>query len=154
MIDNFESLHLNSELLQAITESEYDQPTPIQENAIPHLLEGRDLLGQAQTGTGKTAAFTLPMLQRMDWGAPGIQALILTPTRELAGQVANNVYRYGKYLNVRVTPIYGGQSYDRQFKRLEKSPHVIVGTPGRILDLINRKAIDFSTVKYVVLDEA
>ncbi len=153
-METFESLHLRPEILHALAESGYETPTPIQISAVPALLEGRDVMGQAQTGTGKTAAFSLPMLQNMDFHASGIQALVLTPTRELAGQVSNTIYRYGQYLGVRVLAIYGGQSYDRQAKRLERAPHIIVGTPGRLLDLINRSTLDFSHVRYLVLDEA
>jgi ATP-dependent RNA helicase DeaD len=154
MIDNFHDLGLRQELLRAIVESGYEQPTPIQAQAIPTLLEGHDVLGQAQTGTGKTAAFALPMLNNLDFSAPGVQALVLTPTRELAAQVCTTIYKYGKFLGVQVLPIYGGTSYDRQMRRLEKGAHIVVGTPGRTLDLINRKALDLSNVRYLVLDEA
>jgi ATP-dependent RNA helicase DeaD len=153
-MDNFNELGLRQELLRAIVESGYEKPTPIQIQAIPTLLEGKDVLGQAQTGTGKTAAFALPILQQMASDAVGVQALILTPTRELASQVSNNVFKYGKYRGVRVMPIYGGVSYDRQMRRLEKGTDVVVGTPGRLLDLINRGALDLTTVRFVVLDEA
>jgi ATP-dependent RNA helicase DeaD len=154
MIDNFHDLGLRQELLRAIVESGYETPTPIQAQAIPALLEGRDVLGQAQTGTGKTAAFALPMLHNLDLDAPGVQALVMTPTRELASQVCNTIFQYGKHLDIRVLPVYGGTSYDRQIRRLEKGVHIVVGTPGRTLDLINREALDLSTVRYVVLDEA
>lgn len=154
METNFNHLGLQQDLLQAIIECGYETPTPIQNNAIPALLNGRDVLGQAQTGTGKTAAFALPMLQVIDTEQSYIQALILTPTRELASQVANNIHLYGKYRQARVLPVIGGTSYDRQLRRLEKGAHIVVGTPGRTLDLINRGAMDFSRVKYVVLDEA
>lgn len=154
MIDNFHDLGLRQELLRAIVESGYETPTPIQAQAIPALLQGTDVMGQAQTGTGKTAAFSLPMLHNLDLDAPGVQVLVMTPTRELASQVCNTIFQYGKYLNVLVLPVYGGTSYDRQLRRLEKGVHIVVGTPGRTLDLINRKALDLSTVRYVVLDEA
>jgi ATP-dependent RNA helicase DeaD len=154
MIDNFHDLGLRQELLRAIVESGYETPTPIQAQAIPALLEGQDVLGQAQTGTGKTAAFSLPMLHQLDTEARGVQVLVMTPTRELAQQVCDTIFQYGKHLDVRVLPVYGGTSYDRQIRRLEKGVHIVVGTPGRTLDLINRKALDLSTVRYVVLDEA
>ncbi len=150
----FETLGLRPELLQAINESGYTQPTPIQEKTIPMLLEGRDILGQAQTGTGKTAAFALPLLHTLDLKASGVQALVLTPTRELALQIANAVYRYGQHRGVQVLPIYGGQSYSRQTRRLDRGVHIVVGTPGRTLDLIRQGLLDLSTVRYLVLDEA
>lgn len=154
MTETFYDLGLHPELLQAVDELGYKTPSPIQEQAIPLLLEGADVLGQAQTGTGKTAAFSLPMLQNMDMDARGIQALVMTPTRELAGQVCTSIYEYGKHLNIRALPIYGGTSYDRQLRRLEKGVQIVVGTPGRLLDLIKKRALDLSTVQYVVLDEA
>ncbi|MEL6706605.1 MAG: DEAD/DEAH box helicase, partial [Bacteroidota bacterium] len=125
---------------------------------IPVLLDGRDAIGQAQTGTGKTAAFTLPTLQRIepiaDGGDTGVQVLVLVPTRELATQVAGAVYAYGKPLGLAVLPIFGGAPYHRQVKRLRRGVEVVVGTPGRLLDLISQGALDLSTVKTVVLDEA
>jgi ATP-dependent RNA helicase DeaD len=152
MTSTFQDLGLIPELLQTLTELDYAAPTPIQAEAIPHLLAGSDVMGQAQTGTGKTAAFTLPMLQNLE--PEGLQTLILAPTRELAVQTADAVFRYGNKLGVRVLPIYGGQPYDRQKRRLKKGVHVVVGTPGRTLDLIRQKAMDLSNVRYVVLDEA
>ncbi len=153
MSTTFESFGLRAELLQAITDSGYTEPSPIQQNAIPVLLSGRDVLGQAQTGTGKTAAFALPILNNMTPNRTA-QALILAPTRELALQVADAVHKYGKHLGVRVVPIYGGQSYVRQQKRLESGVDVIVGTPGRMLDLLEKRMLDLSTVRFLVLDEA
>ena len=149
---SFAELGLIPELLQNVAKLGYIEPTPIQAKAIPMLLNGQDVMGQAQTGTGKTAAFTLPLLQRLD--ADELQALILTPTRELAIQVAEAVYRYGSPLGVRVLPVYGGQPYSRQTRRLEKGVHVVVGTPGRTLDLIRQKSLKLHNVKYFVLDEA
>lgn len=154
MTQTFEELGLLPELVQALSDAGYTEPTPIQANAIPVLLSGRDVIGQAQTGTGKTAAFALPMLQMIDTDSPYIQALVLTPTRELASQVSTAIEDYGKHRNIRVLPIYGGASYDRQLKRIERGTHVIIGTPGRVLDLLNRRALDFSHVCYAVLDEA
>lgn len=153
MTITFETFGLRAELLQAIVESGYTEPSPIQQNAIPVLLQGRDVLGQAQTGTGKTAAFALPILNNMTPNRTA-QALILAPTRELALQVADAVHKYGKHLGVRVVPIYGGQSYVRQQKRLEQGVDVIVGTPGRMLDLLEKRMLDLSTVRFLVLDEA
>lgn len=152
MSQTFASLGLVPALLETLNELGYDQPTPIQEQAIPQILAGRDVVGQAQTGTGKTAAFTLPIVQQLT--GDGLQMLVLTPTRELAIQVAEAVYRYGKQLGLRVLPIYGGESYERQERRLEKGVHVVVGTPGRTLDLIQKRTLNLSGVKYVVLDEA
>lgn len=152
MQPSFEDLGLNPELLTTVTDLGYVAPTPIQAAAIPHLLDGRDVIGQAQTGTGKTAAFSLPILHHLD--RHGLQALILTPTRELAIQTAEAIHRYGNQLGVRVLPIYGGQPYERQMRRLEKGVQVVVGTPGRTLDLIRQGALDLSDVRFVVLDEA
>lgn len=154
MTQSFEELGLQPNLLQAIVKSDYTEPTPIQVQAIPLLLQGQDVLGQAQTGTGKTAAFTLPLLQQIDLSQHHVQALVLTPTRELASQVANSVYKYGEFGGASVLSIYGGVAYDRQLRRLEKGAQIVVGTPGRLLDLINRKALDLSHVRYLVLDEA
>ena len=152
MTVSFDDLGLIPVLLDTVAELGYIEPTPIQVDAIPHLLAGRDVMGQAQTGTGKTAAFTLPMLQKLD--PEGLQTLILAPTRELAIQTAEAVYRYGSQLGVRVLPVYGGAPYARQKRRLQRGVHVVVGTPGRTLDLIKQGALDLSHVRYVVLDEA
>lgn len=148
----FQDLGLRAELLETVSSLGYVAPTPIQAETIPHLLAGSDVMGQAQTGTGKTAAFTLPLLHHLK--SDDLQALILTPTRELAIQVSEAVYRYGGSMGVRVLPIYGGQSYSRQLRRLEKGVHVVVGTPGRTLDLINQGALNLRSVHYLVLDEA
>lgn len=152
MLSDFENLGLIPELLQTVADLEYVTPTPIQIAAIPHLLDGRDVIGQAQTGTGKTAAYALPMLQRLE--PAGLQALILTPTRELAIQVSEAIYRLGNRLGVRALPVYGGQSYDRQIRRLKNGVQVVVGTPGRTLDLIRQNVLDLSGVRFLVLDEA
>jgi ATP-dependent RNA helicase DeaD len=153
-MSEFERLGLRAELVQAVMELGYENPTPIQEGAIPALLERRDVLGQAQTGTGKTAAFALPLLEHLNFADRAPQALVLAPTRELAVQVAEAVFQYGKKLGVRIATIYGGSSYFRQLKRLEEGVHVVVGTPGRVIDLIERGALDLSGVRYLVLDEA
>ncbi len=151
---NFENLNLRPELMQAITELGFENPTPIQERAIPALIAGGDVLGQAQTGTGKTAAFAFPLLEKIDFSQRQVQGLILAPTRELASQVAEAIFQYGKHVGARVLAIYGGSSYARQIKRLESGVHIVVGTPGRVIDLIEKGALDLSGVRYLVLDEA
>lgn len=151
MTSAFEALGLAPILLKTLEEIGYRQPTPIQREAIPHLLVGQDVMGQAQTGTGKTAAFTLPTLQQLDY--KGLQALILAPTRELAIQNAQAVYQYGSQMGLRVLPIYGGQPYDRQIRRLKKGVQAVVGTPGRTLDLIRQGALDLGQVRFLILDE-
>src|SRR5690606_22121910 len=136
MTYSFGDLGLRPEILETLQTIGYPEPTPIQPMAIPLLLEGKTVLGQARPGPGRTAAFTLPALQRLD--PQGLQVLILTPTRELAIQVSESVYRYGGPMGVRVLPVYGGQSYDRQIRRLQKGVQVVVGTPGRTLDLMKQ----------------
>jgi len=151
----FADLDLRPELLEALGSLGYEEPTPIQREAIPPLLAGRDLLGQAATGTGKTAAFALPILQRLDGersGAPG--ALVLVPTRELAVQVSQALHRYGRALGARVLPIYGGQPITRQLGTLKRGVDVVVATPGRALDHIARGSLDLAALQVVVLDEA
>jgi ATP-dependent RNA helicase DeaD len=153
----FASLGLDPRLLSELTSLGYEEPTPIQLQAIPPLLAGRDLLGQAATGTGKTAAFALPMLQRLagdDGRASRTSALILVPTRELAMQVAQAVHRYGKGLGVRVLPIYGGQAIGQQLRALKRGVDIVIATPGRALDHIRRGTLDLSGVRVTVLDEA
>jgi ATP-dependent RNA helicase DeaD len=151
----FSQLNLNPGLLQAVTEVGYETPTPIQAEAIPPLLEGKDLLGQAQTGTGKTAAFALPLLHRVDLSSVRPQILVLTPTRELAIQVAEAMQTYARHLKgFRVLPIYGGQSLEPQLRRLAKGVHAVVGTPGRILDHLRRGTLRLQNLQAVVLDEA
>jgi ATP-dependent RNA helicase DeaD len=132
----------------------YEEPTPIQIHAIPLLLGGRDVLGSAATGTGKTAAFALPLVERLDAKAHGVQALIMTPTRELAMQVAEAVHRYGRHSGVTVLAVYGGQPIQRQLAMLKRGVQVVVGTPGRLLDHIRRGSLALGGVRYVVLDEA
>jgi len=152
MTQTFQELGLAPVLLETLEHIGYSEPTPIQREAIPHLLAGRDVLGQAQTGTGKTAAFTLPTVQQLD--KKNLQVLILAPTRELAIQNAEAVYRYGHKIGLRVLPIYGGQSYDRQIRRLKKGVQIVVGTPGRTLDLIRKGHLNLDDVKFLILDEA
>lgn len=155
----FNNLGLSTNLLRAVSEQGYSQPTPIQSKAIPVVLKGGDLLAAAQTGTGKTAGFTLPLLQRLGAAQPlknkrPVRALILTPTRELAAQVGENVCAYSKYLPLRSTVIFGGVSIRPQIKILNKGVDVLVATPGRLLDHINQKTLDLSQVEILVLDEA
>ena len=151
----FKDLNLPSAILQALEKVGYEKPSPIQAKAIPLLLEGHDLLGQAQTGTGKTAAFALPMLANIDPDASYTQLLVLAPTRELAIQVAEAFQVYASFSKkIRVLPVYGGQSYDNQIRQLKRGVQVVVGTPGRIIDHIKRKTLKLDQLKFLVLDEA
>ncbi len=157
----FKDLGLSAELLRAVEKQGYSEATPIQQQAIPLVLEGGDLLAGAQTGTGKTAGFTLPLLQRLQRyqeaspsGKARVRALILTPTRELAAQVAESVENYGQFLPYRTTVIFGGVKAGKQIERLRRGVEIIVATPGRLLDLINQGHVDLSTVEILVLDEA
>jgi ATP-dependent RNA helicase DeaD len=146
---------LHPTLAQTLSALGYEAPTPIQCQTIPLLLSGRDLIGQAQTGSGKTAAFALPILHQLDLRTSAVQALILTPTRELAIQVSEAIHAYGKQLGrVRVAPIYGGDSMVKQMHRLKDGLHLVVGTPGRVMDHLRRGTLDLSTARFVVLDEA
>ncbi|MBN2119258.1 MAG: DEAD/DEAH box helicase [Anaerolineales bacterium] len=153
MTTDFASLNLREELVQAITGLGYSEPTPIQTAIIPIMLKGADVIGQAQTGTGKTAAFALPILQNLT-PQRHVQALILAPTRELALQVADSMSVYGKHLAVRVLAVYGGQPYGPQISRLNRGVDVVVGTPGRLLDLMERNALNLKHIRTLVLDEA
>lgn len=151
----FANLGLRQEALSAIAELGYETPSPIQAQAIPYLLEGRDILGVAQTGTGKTAAFSLPLLSRIDVEANQTQVLVLAPTRELAIQVADAFASYAKHIRgFRVLPIYGGQDYRTQLRQLERGPQVVVGTPGRVMDHIRKGTLNLNHIKALVLDEA
>ncbi|GAB7038967.1 DEAD/DEAH box helicase [Catenuloplanes niger JCM 9533] len=152
----FSGLGLRAELLRALTTLGYEEPTPIQREAIPPLVAGHDLVGQAATGTGKTAAFSLPLLQGLDANRRENEpcALVLVPTRELAEQVSQAVHRYGRDLGVRVLPVYGGQPIGRQLQALARGVDVVVGTPGRVLDHIDRGTLQLGDVRTVVLDEA
>jgi ATP-dependent RNA helicase DeaD len=154
-ITQFSQLAIAPAILQAIEEIGYESPSPIQAESIPPLLEGRDLLGQAQTGTGKTAAFALPVLSRLNLDLNTPQVLVLTPTRELALQVAEAMQTYARHLKgFHIVPIYGGQSMDTQLRQLRRGVHVVVGTPGRILDHLRRKTLKLQGLTTVVLDEA
>ena len=153
----FNQLGLSAELLRAVEERGYSEATPIQQQAIPHILEGHDLLAGAQTGTGKTAGFALPLLQRLQYGKDNrrkIRALVLTPTRELAAQVGESVRDYGRYLPFKTCVIFGGVSINTQISRLRKGVDVVVATPGRLLDHMQQGTIDLSAVEVLVLDEA
>ncbi|HEV7164743.1 MAG TPA: DEAD/DEAH box helicase [Gammaproteobacteria bacterium] len=157
---SFSSLGLSAELLRAVTEQGYTEPTPVQTQAIPVILTGRDLQAAAQTGTGKTAGFTLPLLQRLQ-AAPVPQAhkrpvrvLILTPTRELAAQVGESVQTYGKYLRFQCVTIFGGVNINPQIDKLRRGVDIVIATPGRLLDHVEQRTIDLSRVEILVLDEA
>jgi len=153
--ESFANLGLAPAVLQAVTALGYEAPTPIQTQAIPQLLAGRDLLGQAQTGTGKTAAFALPLLSRLTMQAQRPQVLVLTPTRELALQVAEAFQRYAQQLpGFHVLPLYGGQSISLQLRQLQRHPQIIVGTPGRVMDHLRRKTLSLEGLRSLVLDEA
>ena len=152
----FADLGLRPEILKALAGLGYEEPTPIQREAIPHMISGKDLLGQAATGTGKTAAFALPILQLLDMNndRPSPVALVLVPTRELAMQVSEAIYKYGHDLRARCVPIYGGQPIGRQIDALSRGTHVVVATPGRALDHIRKKTLKLEHIQMVVLDEA
>ncbi|MEW9212403.1 ATP-dependent RNA helicase RhlE [Klebsiella quasipneumoniae] len=157
---SFDSLGLNPDILRAVAEQGYVEPTPIQQQAIPAVLQGRDLMASAQTGTGKTAGFTLPLLQRLIQNEPHakgrrpVRALILTPTRELAAQVGENVRDYSKYLNIRSLVVFGGVSINPQMMKLRGGVDILVATPGRLLDLEHQNAVSLDKVEILVLDEA
>jgi len=145
---------LSPQVMKAVEELGFTELFPIQARAISPLLEGRDIIGQAQTGTGKTAAFGIPMIERLDARTSCVQGLVLTPTRELAVQVADHLGRFGKYAGFKVLPVYGGESVQKQTWALKAGVHVVVGTPGRLIDLMKRGTLNLSHVKIVVLDEA
>jgi len=154
LLPDFEKLSLPKPLLKALNEVGYETPTPIQQQTIPYVLAGRDVLGQAETGTGKTAAFALPLLARIDLKRRDVQVLVLAPTRELAIQVAEAFQRYAAYLKgFHVLPIYGGQAYEGQLKQLKRGVHVVVGTPGRVMDHMRRGTLKLDGLSCLVLDE-
>ena len=155
----FTELGLNESLLKAVKEQGYTEPTPIQAKAIPLVVEGKDVLAAAQTGTGKTAGFTLPLLERLSQNKPQmkkkqIRVLVLTPTRELAAQVADSIATYGKYMSYRSMVIFGGVGINPQFAAIKKGVDIVIATPGRLLDIASQDGIDFSAVETLVLDEA
>ncbi len=150
----FETLGLCTEVMQSLRNMGFEGATPIQEEAIPPAMEGYDLIGQAQTGTGKTAAFGIPMIEKIAKGAGEVKGLVVTPTRELAVQVAEELNTIGQVKGVRAIPIYGGQDINRQIRALKKRPQIIVGTPGRLMDHMRRKTVRLDQVSVAVLDEA
>jgi ATP-dependent RNA helicase RhlE len=156
---SFDNLGLSAELLRAVADQGYSEPTPVQSQAIPVIIQGKDILAGAQTGTGKTAGFTLPLLQHLSDSTPGkgrrpVRALILTPTRELAAQVGESVETYGKYLPLTSTVIFGGVKINPQIQRLRAGVDIVVATPGRLLDHVSQRTLDLSAVEILVLDEA
>jgi ATP-dependent RNA helicase DeaD len=154
MLQRFEDLPLSPEVLRGIRELKFEELFPIQAQAILPLLEGKDVIGQAQTGTGKTAAFGIPMLERLQRSDRHVQGLVLVPTRELAMQVADHINHFSKYTPLRAIPIYGGESIQKQIFSLQHGVQVVVGTPGRIIDHLKRGTLRLNTVRVVVLDEA
>jgi ATP-dependent RNA helicase DeaD len=153
-IKKFEDLPLTNEIMKGIEELGFNELFPIQAQAIIPLLEGKDVIGQAQTGTGKTAAFGIPMVERINPVNKKVQGLVIVPTRELAIQVAKRLSRFSKYTKLKVLPVYGGESINKQFNELKRGPHIIVGTPGRTIDHLKRGTLNLSHIKIVVLDEA
>jgi ATP-dependent RNA helicase DeaD len=153
-LTKFQDLGLSQATLKAVLKMGFEEATPIQAETIPLGLENKDLIGQAQTGTGKTAAFGIPLVEKIDMKLDAIQGIIIAPTRELAIQVSEELYKIGSGKRVRVLPIYGGQDISRQIRSLKKFPHIIVGTPGRLLDHINRKTLQLGQVHTAILDEA
>lgn len=152
---NFEELSLSEEVMKAIKDMGFEEASPIQSEAIPLLLQGRDVIGQAQTGTGKTVAFGIPIIEAIDTDLRKTQAIILCPTRELTIQVSGELAKLAKYKKgINIVPIYGGQSYERQFTALKRSPHVVIGTPGRVIDHLERETLNIENLKMFVLDEA
>ncbi|SEJ64009.1 ATP-dependent RNA helicase DeaD [Propionispira arboris] len=151
---SFGDIQLSKKLLLAVSDMGFEEPSPIQSQTIPLVLEGKDVIGQAQTGTGKTAAFGIPTIEKIIDGSRHIQALVLTPTRELAIQIAEEFNKIGKYKRVKTLPIYGGQSIDRQIRALHAGVQIVVGTPGRLLDHLRRNTMKLSEVRILILDEA
>lgn len=151
----FEELQINEKILHAISDMGFEEASPIQSKSIPDILSGADIIGQAQTGTGKTAAFAIPILEKIDIKDKSLQTVVLCPTRELAIQVSEEIRKLAKYMHgIKVLPVYGGQEIVKQIKSLKAGVHVIIGTPGRVMDHMRRKTIKFDSVKMVVLDEA
>ncbi|WP_070121653.1 DEAD/DEAH box helicase [Bacillus marinisedimentorum] len=150
----FQELNLSEGILKSVSQMGFEEATPIQGQTIPLAMNGRDVIGQAQTGTGKTTAFGIPMIEKIDVKAGKIQGIVIAPTRELAVQVGEELNRVGRYTGIRTLPIYGGQDINRQIRALKKNPEIIVGTPGRLLDHINRRTLRLNNIHTVVLDEA
>ena len=154
MTNNFKILGISKELEKVLEKDGITKPTPIQEQAIPQLLKGKDVIAQAHTGTGKTFAFMLPIMETIDITKPCIQALIIAPTRELAIQITNEAKKLAQAKNISILAVYGGQDVERQLRKLNKGVNIVIGTPGRLLDHMRRKSIDLGQVKMIVLDEA
>lgn len=150
----FTDLNLSAELMAEVEKAGFTEPSPIQEQTIPLALAGKDVIGQAQTGTGKTAAFGFPTIEKIDIKSQVVQALVIAPTRELAVQSQEELFRFGRSKGVKVRSVYGGSSIEKQIKALRSGAHIVVGTPGRLLDLIKRKALKLNTVETLILDEA
>ena len=151
----FDELNIDERILRAVEDMGFEETSPIQTQAIPAVLEGIDVIGQAQTGTGKTAAYSIPMLQKINPDVKKPQAIVLCPTRELAVQVAEEIRKLAKYMSdIKVLPVYGGQEIVRQIKSLKAGVQIIVGTPGRVMDHMRRKTVKFDSVSMVILDEA
>lgn len=153
-MEKFQALKISDLIIQSLSNMGFEEPTPIQEKAIAPALRGQDLIGQAQTGTGKTAAFGIPLIEKMEAGREKVQGLVLTPTRELAIQVAEELNKIAQYTDVHTLPIYGGQDMERQLRALKKRPQIIVATPGRLKDHMQRRTIRLDELKMIVLDEA
>lgn len=154
-VDSFQELGISVEILKGLGAMGFEKPSPIQAQGIPPVLEGRDVIGQAQTGTGKTAAFGIPVLERIDTSINAIQALILCPTRELAVQVSEELKKISQFLSqVKIEAIYGGDSIERQIRSLRRGVHIVVGTPGRVMDHMERRTLELDHVRMMVLDEA
>jgi ATP-dependent RNA helicase DeaD len=154
-VTKFDELEISSSILRAVEEMGFEEMSPIQARAIPFVLEGRDVVGQAQTGTGKTAAFGIPLLQKINPKEKGVQALVLCPTRELAIQVAEEFRKLGKFMHgIKILPVYGGQEISKQIRSLKSGIQIIIGTPGRVMDHMRRKTVKFDHINMVVLDEA
>ena len=153
-VQDFNDMPLSRDVLRGIRALGFEKPSPIQAQSIMPLLEGRDVIGQAQTGTGKTAAFGIPMVESIDISDKRVQGLVLAPTRELAIQIAEHLSKISRYTGIKVCPIYGGEKITRQIRQLEKGVHIVVGTPGRVIDHLNRGTLKLRSVHMVVLDEA
>jgi len=153
-VQRFKDLPLSKDVLKGIKDLGFEKPSPIQAQSIMPLLEGRDVIGQAQTGTGKTAAFGIPMVESIDPSDNRVQGLVLAPTRELAVQIAEHISRISRYTGIRVCPIYGGEKINRQIRQLKSGVHIVVGTPGRVIDHLERGTLRLGAVHMVVLDEA
>ncbi|MBQ9124538.1 MAG: DEAD/DEAH box helicase [Acholeplasmatales bacterium] len=154
-MNEFINLNISNAIIEALNKQEIYTPTPIQEKSIPLLLEGRDVIGQAQTGTGKTFAYSIPLIENIDEKSKSVEALVLCPTRELSLQVSKEITKLTSGIKrLKVVTIYGGESYDKQYKELKKNPQIVIGTPGRIIDQMNKGNLSFSNIKYLVLDEA